>query len=284
MSNPFHRLTHENKEQVIKYLKFFRAKKDSILRALGNEFEDTKADRLSEDMFSREDMEEFSDFLQHQCQSQITQDISVLINMSALAINALLESAQEQGAIVELDTTALENQGLLDSIERMSMEMVPAQRKTTSLVSLKDEAKAMKDESKAVKDEADRMANSNKMLQQRFSTVQEDATNLAREKKELQREIDSLKRRLETAERSAQNFERTGKGSQDDASNANRKIRELEEDLEEERRNNATRVSETPQFIQMRKMMQSQNTKLRDLRRRLDKYEPDDSKEDDDDR
>lgn len=48
--------------------------------------------------------------------------------------------------------------------------MVPAQRKTTSLVSLKDEAKAMKDESKAVKDEAERMANSNKMLQQRFST------------------------------------------------------------------------------------------------------------------
>ena len=45
MSNPFHRLTHENKEQVIKYLKFFRAKKDSILRGLGNEFEDTKADR-----------------------------------------------------------------------------------------------------------------------------------------------------------------------------------------------------------------------------------------------
>lgn len=78
--------------------------------------------------------------------------------------------------------------------------------------------------------------------------------------------MDSLKRRLETAERSAQNYERTGKDSQDDASNATRQIRELEEDLEEERRNNATRVSETPQFIQMRKMMQSQNTKLRDLR------------------
>lgn len=49
------------------------------------------------------------------------------------------------------------------------MEVAPAQRKTTSLVSLKDEAKAMKDESKAVKDEADRLAGSNKMLQQRFS-------------------------------------------------------------------------------------------------------------------
>lgn len=50
------------------------------------------------------------------------------------------------------------------------MEVVPASRRTTSLVSLKDEAKAMKDESKAVRDEADRLADSNKMLQNRFST------------------------------------------------------------------------------------------------------------------
>lgn len=139
-------------------------------------------------MFSREDVEEFSDFLQSQCHAQITHDISVLINMSALAINSLLESSQEQGATVELDTTALENQGLLDrlvlhflfqfifdvlcinSIERMSMDAAPAGRKTSQLVSLKDEAKAMKDESKAVKDEASRLADSNRMLQQRFSS------------------------------------------------------------------------------------------------------------------
>ena len=89
--------------------------------------------------------------------------------MSALAINALLESSQDQGATVELDTTALENQGLLDSIERMSMENVPA-RRPTGLVSLKDEAKAMKDESKAAKDEASRLQDSNRMLQDRFST------------------------------------------------------------------------------------------------------------------
>jgi hypothetical protein len=98
--------------------------------------------------------------------------------------------------------------------------------------------------------------------------VQEDATNLAREKKELQREIDSLKRRLETAESSAQNFERAGKGGQDAAADASQRVRRLEEELEDERRRNSTRVSETPQFVQMRKMMQSQNSKIRDLRYR----------------
>ena len=170
-----------------------------------------------------------------------------------------------------------------DSIERMSMEAVPSQRRAATLVSLKDEAKALKDESKAVKDEADRLADSNKVLQRRFSTgknsnieldhdialpfpitlsVQEDATKLAREKKEMQKEIDVLRQRLETAEQSSQGNERYGKGIQDNMM----RIRELEEDLEEERSRNTARVSETPQFIQMRKMMQSQNSKIRDLR------------------
>lgn len=50
------------------------------------------------------------------------------------------------------------------------MEVTPSGRRATSLVSLKDEAKAIKDESKAVKDEASRLADSNKMLQHKFLT------------------------------------------------------------------------------------------------------------------
>jgi hypothetical protein len=68
---------------------------------------------------------------------------------------------------------------------------------------------------------------------------------------------------LEAAERVAQNYERSGKGNDDDSA---RRIMMLEEELDEQRQSNNTRVSETPQFIQMRKMMQSQNEKIRDLR------------------
>ena len=93
--------------------------------------------------------------------------------------------------------------------------------------------------------------------------VQGDATKLAREKHDLQREVDDLRRRLDTAERASQSFERSGKGNQD---NSITKIRELEDELDAEKRNNNARISETPQFVQMRKMMQSQNKKIRDLR------------------
>lgn len=58
--------------------------------------------------------------------------------------------------------------------------------------------------------------------------------------------------------------------------------RDLERALEEAKEENAKRISDTTQFQQMRKLMQSQSVKIRDLRKRLQKYEPDSVKEDDD--
>lgn len=133
-------------------------------------------------------------------------------------------------------------------------------------VSLKDEAKAIQNESKAAKEEADRLGESNKMLQHRFSVVQTDASNLAREKAALQSEVADLKRRLAQAERSSQDYEIGMKGGNDSNASLLTRIQRLEEELEEERDHNQKRVADTPQFQQMKKMMNSQNKKMRDLR------------------
>lgn len=62
-SNPFASLSEENHNQILKYLRFLRSKKDSMLRSLQREVDDIKADRLNEDVYSREDMLEFADIL-----------------------------------------------------------------------------------------------------------------------------------------------------------------------------------------------------------------------------
>lgn len=61
--DPFNSLSEDNHDQIRKYLRFFRQKKESILRSLQREVTEIKNDRLNEDMYSREDMEEFTDFL-----------------------------------------------------------------------------------------------------------------------------------------------------------------------------------------------------------------------------
>jgi uncharacterized phage infection (PIP) family protein YhgE len=146
----------------------------------------------------------------------------------------------------------------------MSLDLMAGNKKRGSaLVSLKDEAKALANESRAVREEAGRLEESNKQLQARFNSIQSDASKLAREKASLQSEVNTLRRQVEMLEQSSQNYESSIKGGND---NYQRRIQRLEEELDEEREVNQKRVAETPQFLQMRKMMQSQNEKIRDLR------------------
>lgn len=63
MSNPFQSLSDENQDQIRKYLRFFRAKKDGLLRAIQLEINDIKAEKLNEEMFTKEDLLEYTDFL-----------------------------------------------------------------------------------------------------------------------------------------------------------------------------------------------------------------------------
>lgn len=132
----------------------------------------------------------------------------------------------------------------------MSLDALPkVAKRGGALTSFKDEAKAMREESQRLEDTNNR----------------------------LQAEVNLLKHKLAMSERS------NAESKRDDASER-ATLRRLEQALEEAKEENSKRVSETSQFQQMRKLMQSQSTKIRDLRKRLEKYEPnrDDEEEEDD--
>jgi leucine zipper transcription factor-like protein 1 len=94
----------------------------------------------------------------------------------------------------------------------------------------------------------------------------------------LQAEVNSLRQRLAQSDRSLQQAAESKSG---DEYNTRSQVRELERALEEAREENNKRVNETSQFVQMKKLMQNQSATIRDLRRRLERYEPDSVKEDD---
>ena len=116
---------------------------------------------------------------------------------------------------------------------------------------------SFRDESKAMREETSRL---------------EDTNN------RLQAEVNSLRQRLSQTDRSLQH---AAESKNEADSNGRNTLRTLERSLEEAKEENNKRISETSQFVQMRKLMQSQSAKIRDLRKRLEKYEPDSVKEDD---
>lgn len=102
--------------------------------------------------------------------------------------------------------------------------------------------------------------------------------------RELQSQISDLRSRLTKAERAARDLQADSKTSSDSRSGTqNERIRELEHQLEIALEETTKRVGETSQFRGMRDMVQKKNNTIRDLMRRLDKYEPDNSKFDEED-
>jgi predicted nucleic acid-binding Zn-ribbon protein len=115
----------------------------------------------------------------------------------------------------------------------MSLDAMPKnpRRGVGELVSFKEEARAKQMET-------DRLENANRRLQE---------------------EVSSLRARLDTTERSSrQSSAAAAKDIADNENTNSGRIRSLETDLAEAKDEANKRVSETTQFQQMRKMMQSQ--------------------------
>ena len=234
MSSPFDTLNENNTAQVTKYLRFFRSKKDALIRAVTREADDARADKLiHEDLYSKEDMEDFADFLVSSMRSHIVADVGSMINMGALSIAQLLEQGQENGVELDLETAAVENAVLLEAVDRMNLDAIPKSR-TRGLTSMKDEARILKDKVEAAEE-----------LSQR-----------------LQDENAELVRKLAIARRSG------GESKQGEEM--------LADALAEAKEENEKRVRDTNQFKQMKKLMQTQAQNIKELRKRLQQYEPDD--------
>jgi hypothetical protein len=234
MSSPFGNLSESNIAQVTRYLRFFRSKKDGLIRAVTREADDARADKLiHEDLYSKEDMEEFADFLVSSMRSHIVADVGSMVNMGALSIAQILEQGQDKGVELELETAAVENASLLEAVDRMNLDAIPKSR-TRGLTSMKDETRILKDKAEAAEE-----------LSQR-----------------LQDENAELVRKLAIARRSG------GESKQSEEAMADA--------LAEAKEENEKRVRDTNQFKQMKKLMQTQAANIKDLRKRLQEYEPDD--------
>lgn len=118
---------------------------------------------------------------------------------------------------------------------------------------------SFRDETKVIRDEKSRLEESNERLQN---------------------EIQTLRNKLSNADHHLSSL---ADSKQHDDELEKVQLKELEHALEEAKDENNRRVSDTTQFQQMRKLMQTQSNTIKELRRRLQKYEPDGTKEEDDD-
>jgi hypothetical protein len=109
--------------------------------------------------------------------------------------------------------------------------------------------------------------------------MKEESDRLDETNAKLQLEISNLKAKIVSAEK---RMARLNESKQQEEMESKAQLSTLQELLEESKEENEKRVADTTQFQSMRKIMQSQAAKIRELRQRLSNYEPEAVKEDDD--
>lgn len=266
-----------NHEQLVRtYLKFVRAKRDIALKSMEGEFRDTKNDRLAEDMYSQEDVEDILDGLRSSVVTNLRQEVGAVANMSALLMKQLLEGAEDHGATLVFDTSTVEDQALLEEVERMRVDEAFRRNsgQASRLVSIKDEHARLVEETQ-------KLQTKNETLEGRIARLQREFTVIERERDEERGEVEALRNKIrfraDGKRETPSKGEQGDKGS-DDIDRALREIATLKEASE-------TRLNEAPQFQQLKKLVASKSKQVVSLRRRLARYEPDDddAKRNDDD-
>ena len=112
-----------HQEQIIKFIKFFRSKREVALEQIQADFSDTKNDQVVEDMYTRDEVHSTLDSICNVVKDTTRSELGSVINMTVLLLGQLFESADEQGAELEMDTSTIEDQRLLEEVEKMKLKV-----------------------------------------------------------------------------------------------------------------------------------------------------------------
>ncbi len=170
--------------------------------------------------------------------------------MGALAVNQLLEKANDYGFELGLEPSRCENQVLMEAISNLSMN-------EAGIKSGKKGGALKAPDSKETNNKA-------------------EYERLVADNRAMNSELAVLRARLNNSERDL----RDAKSAADaNSSGLLMSYSDLERALADAKEENTKKITDTAQFQQLRKVMQSQAKHIRDLKTRLQRYEPDDTAE-----
>ena len=211
------------------------------LSEVASRFNDCKEDRLTDDMFNKDEVVEILDELRSHVIECMRTDLQRTVSMSVLAVRQLFEEAETHGIELEVDTALIEDKSLIEEVESLALD---------------GPSKALRSKTRRLK----AMGREQAELAEQVETLQKEATRR-------DRELTLLK------ERAAQL--RSGAGSGGGGGAATGEGKAGEECGADGDFSNGGQFKGSKSFQQMRKLMAAKTNEIKQLRARLQVYEPD---------
>ncbi|XP_076146821.1 leucine zipper transcription factor-like protein 1 [Alosa pseudoharengus] len=286
---------HQN--EVVNYMRFARAKRTLRLKTIDSCFQDLKDSRLVEDTFTVDEVTEMLDGLQMVVRGEVDTELLNMAHTNVLLLRQLFSQAEKFYLRLQSDISELENRDLLEEVaefEKADFKSGSKEINRPKLAPLNEGGV-----SELLNKEIGRLQEENDKLKARLRTLESQATSALDERSKAERalkdlqvtqgeqqhavqsqEISSLEDTVASLQAEFQKSLSAKEASQRDLQenlvSAKHDLLRVQDQLALAEKELDRKFQETAAYRNMKEILSKKNDQIKDLRRRLQKYESDD--------
>ncbi|XP_066543475.1 leucine zipper transcription factor-like protein 1 isoform X2 [Amia ocellicauda] len=283
---------HQN--EVINYMRFARSKRALRLKTIDSCFQDLKDSRLVEETFTVDEVSEMLDGLQVVVHSEVETELINTAHTNVLLLRQLFSQAEKFYLKLQTDVSELENRELLEQVAEFEKAEFTSSSKKANQESNKPKLAPLNEGgvSELLNKEIARLQEENDKLKARLRTIEMQATSALDEKSKLEKALKDLQK-IQGDQKEITNLEETVTALKSDfqktlnASSATQKhlednlvttkhdLLKVQEQLAVAEKELEKKFQQTASYRNMKEILTKKNDQLKEIRKRLLKYEPD---------
>jgi len=290
-------LNDHHKETVVNYMRFARYQRTQRLRAIDSAFDEVRDSRLVDDTYTLDEVQDLLDGLQDVIKGDVDTELIHTAHTNILLLRQLFAQAEKWHLKLQADISELENVELLGKIKEMEeREMSKGVKKSGVDSSLKfSKLEPIQDggADKLLQTEIARLNQENAKLRDRLKSTEQKTSAFLEEKSKMRDQLEKLQQTMknhrgdgDTGELERQmkqlrlEMEKTQSSSAateeqlgGELTSAKHQLLEVREQLEMAEQELEKKFSQTGAYQNMKKMLSQKNNQIKDLRKRLTRYE-----------
>ncbi|XP_053786175.1 leucine zipper transcription factor-like protein 1 [Desmodus rotundus] len=295
-------LNEHHQNEVVNYMRFARSRRGLRLKTVDSCFQDLKESRLVEGTFTADEVSEVLHGLQAVVHSEVESELLNTAHTNVLLLRQLFAQAEKWYLKLQTDISELENRELLEQVaEFEKAEFTSSSKKPVIDVVIKPKLAPLNEGGTAelLNKEIVRLQEENEKLKSRLKTLEIQATAALEEKSELESALQGL--RLEqgnqqdfikaqdlsdlenTVAALKSEFQKTlndktenQKSLEESLVTAKHDLLRVQEQLSMAEKELEKKFQQTAAYRNMKEILTRKNDQIKDLRKRLAQYEPED--------
>uniref|UniRef100_K9IIZ1 Leucine zipper transcription factor-like protein 1 n=1 Tax=Desmodus rotundus TaxID=9430 RepID=K9IIZ1_DESRO len=294
-------LNEHHQNEVVNYMRFARSRRGLRLKTVDSCFQDLKESRLVEGTFTADEVSEVLHGLQAVVHSEVESELLNTAHTNVLLLRQLFAQAEKWYLKLQTDISELENRELLEQVAEFEKAEFTSSSKKPVIDVIKPKLAPLNEGGTAelLNKEIVRLQEENEKLKSRLKTLEIQATAALEEKSELESALQGL--RLEqgnqqdfikaqdlsdlenTVAALKSEFQKTlndktenQKSLEESLVTAKHDLLRVQEQLSMAEKELEKKFQQTAAYRNMKEILTRKNDQIKDLRKRLAQYEPED--------